>query len=222
MSSIDPNDTSIFRDNRHIPDHYWQELQAMDPREVSRRTLAPFQSGEGYQIPFWDRIYFCHPETQRIRRKDNPEKNLSFQEYLVLLMYLLKAQERPIEGKKINEREIPGGELFFRGPHVLFKEPLEKTFGKDPPGFLQSGLILGGRETGIGDASFELLILPRIPAEYILYREDEEFPTQITINFDRSVSLHLPLDALWSLMNLTGWRLLNNIHPEPSGVRFDE
>jgi hypothetical protein len=209
MPSINPNDTAIFRDSRHIPDHYWQELQAMDPQDVSQRALVPFQCGEGYQVPFWDRIYFCRPEAQRIWRKDAPEKNLSFQEYLVLLMYLLKAQGKPIEGKKINEREIPGGELFFRGPHALFKEPLEKTFGKDPEGFLQSGLILGGRETGFGDASFELLILPRIPVEYILYREDEEFPAQITINFDRSVSRHLPLDVLWSLINLTGWRLLS-------------
>jgi hypothetical protein len=209
MTPLDPNDTPIFRDNRHIPDHYWQALRSLDPKEVSQRALVTFQSQEGYQIPFWDRIYYCRPETQHIWRKDVPEKNLSFQEYLVLLMYLLKAQEKTIEGKKINEREIPGGELFFRGPHALFKEPLEKAYGKDPKGFIQTGLILGGRETGLGDASFELLILPRIPVEYILHAEDEEFPAQITINFDRSISWHLPLDVLWSLINLTGWRLLS-------------
>ncbi len=209
MPAIDPNDSPLFRDGRYIPAHYWEELQALDPLDVRRRALVTFQSTEGYQIPFWDRIYFCHPERQHIWRKDMPEKNLSFQEHLVLLMYLLKAQEIPIEGKKINEREIPGGELFFRGPHALFKEPLEKNFGKDPGGFIRSGLALGGRETGLGDASFELLVLPRIPVEYILYIEDEEFPAQITINFDSSVSRHLPLDVLWSLINLTGWRLLS-------------
>jgi hypothetical protein len=210
MPTIDPNDTPIFRDSRHIPDHYWQDLQALDPQEVSQRALVTFQSGEGYQIPFWERIYLCLPETQHIWRKDVPEKNLSFQEYLVLLMYLLKVREKPIEGKRINEREIPGGELFFKGPHALFKEPLEKAYGKDPKGFIQTGLNLGGRETHMGDASFELLILPRIPVEYILHTEDEEFPAQITINFDRSVSWHLPLDVLWSLISLTGWRLLSN------------
>jgi Domain of unknown function (DUF3786) len=209
MPTLDPNDTPIFRDSRHIPDHYWQELRAMDPQEVSQRTLVTFQSEEGYQIPFWDRIYFCRPEKQHIWRREVPEKNLSFQEYLVLLMYLLKAREKPIEGKKIHEREIPGGELFFRGPHALFKEPLEKAYGKDPKRFIQAGLMLGGQETGMGDASFELLVLPRIPVEYILHTEDEEFPAQITISFDRSVSWHLPLDALWSLINLTGWRLLS-------------
>ncbi len=214
MSSIDPNDNAIFRDNRHIPEHYWQELLAMDPIAISQRALVTFQSDEGYQIPFWERVYVCRPETHSIWRQDDPEKNLSFQEYLVLLMYLTKAQDKPFEGKKINEREIPGGELFFRGPHALFKEPLEKAFGKDTEGFLREGLKLGGRETGIGDASFELLILPRIPVEYILYREDDEFPAQITINFDRSVYWHLPLDVLWSLINLTGWRFLMKGAPE--------
>jgi hypothetical protein len=208
MPPIDPNTTSTFRDSSHIPVHYWQELLAMDPQDVSQRALVTFQAEEGYQIPFWNRIYFCRPDRQHIWRKDDPEKNLSFQEYLVLLMYLMKAQDRSIEGKKINEREIPGGELFFRGPHALLKEPLEKTFGKDGESFLQAGLNIGGRNTGLGDASFELLILPRIPVEYILYTADEEFPAQITINFDRSVYRHLPLDVLWSLINLTGWRLL--------------
>ena len=209
MPPIDPNTTSTFRDNIHIPVDYWQELRAMAPQDVSQRALVTFQPEDGYRIPFWERIYFCRPDTQHIWRKDDPEKNLSFQEYLVLLMYLMKAQDKPVEGKKINEREIPGGELFFRGPHALFKEPLGKAFGKNADSFLQAGLDLGGRKTGVGDASFELLILPRIPVEYILYTEDEEFPAQITINFDNSVCRHLPLDALWSLINLTGWRLLS-------------
>ena len=141
---------------------------------------------------------------------DSPEKPLSFQEYLVLLVYLLKAQDRPLEGKKVSERELPGGELFFRGPHALLKEPLEKKFGQDPQGFLQSGLGLGGRETGNGDASFELQVLPRIPVEYILYVEDEEFPSQISINFDSSISRHLPLDVIWAIINLTSRRLTQN------------
>jgi hypothetical protein len=208
MSIVDPNDTTLFRDSHRIPVHYWQELRAMNPQEVSQRALVYFHPDQGYQIPFWDRTYFCHLEPQRIWRKDDPEKNLSFQEYLVLLMYLLKAQNHPLDGKKINEREIPGGELFFRGPHALLKEPLEKTFATNTEGFLEAGLKLGGRSTGIGDASFELQVLPRIPVEYILYARDEEFPAQITINFDCSVSRHLPLDALWSLINLTGWRIV--------------
>jgi hypothetical protein len=208
MSSVDPNTVALFRDSAHIPDHYWQELSALDPQDVCRRALVSYEAHKGYEFLFLNRLYLCQPEARRIQCREDLTKPLSFQDYLVLLVYLIKAQDLPVEGKKISEREIPGGELFFRGPHALLKEPLEKRFGKDPKDFLDSGQSLGGRETGKGDASFELLVLPRVPVEYILYREDEEFPAQITINFDSSIYRHLPLDVIWAMINLTSRRLL--------------
>ena len=208
MTSIDPNENALFRDKETIPDHYWQELGQQNIQEVCRRALVTFQTGTGYQVPFWNRIYLCHPDSNRIWREDLPEKPLSFQEHLVILMYLIKARDYPLDRKKVSERELPGGELFFRGPHALVKKPLEKKFGKDPQGFLLAGLGLGGQDTGKGDASFQIPVLPRIPVEYILYVEDEEFPPQITINFDSSISRHLPLDVIWALINLTGRCLL--------------
>lgn len=207
MPPVDPNTVSRFRNSEHIPEYYWQELSALDPNEVCQRALVSFQAGLGFQILFLNRGVVCQPEAILIRRIDSPEEPLSFQEYLVLLVYLLKAQERPLSGKKVSERELPGGELFFRGPHALLKEPLEKKFGRDPQGFLQAGRTLGGRATGKGDASFELLTLPRIPVEYILYVEDDEFSSQVLINFDSTISRHLPLDAIWALINITSRRL---------------
>jgi hypothetical protein len=208
MPPVDPNDNSLFRDSSKIPSHYWEELRTLDPVEVCKRALVSWRSDKQFLIPFLNRIYLCNSDQKRIWREDDPQKSLSFQEYLILLMYLIKALDMPLAGKKINEREIPGGELFFRGPHALFKEPLEEQFGRDPEGFLQAGLNLGGKSTGMGDASFELMILPRVPVEYILYRADEEFPAQIIINFDSSIHHHLPLDVIWSMVNLTGWRIL--------------
>jgi hypothetical protein len=207
MPPVDPNEISLFRECTHIPAHTWQDLLGLDPQDVCRRALVTFQPGKGFVIPFLNRQYVCQPETNRIWEEDDPEKSLNFQEYLVLLVYLQQAQESPLEGKRASERELPGGDFFFRGPHALLREPLEKQFGSDPRGFLRTGLSLNGQETGRGEASFELLVLPRIPVEYILYVEDEEFPAQVTINFDRSVSRHLPLDVIWALINLTTRRL---------------
>lgn len=210
MPPVDPNTVSLFRNSEHIPEYYWQELSALDPNEVRQRALVSFQASLGFQILFLNRGVVCQPEATLIRRMDSPKEPLSFQEYLVLLVYLLKAQDRPLSGKKVSERELPGGELFFRGPHALLKEPLEKKFGRDPQGFLQAGRTLGGRATGKGDASFELLALPRIPVEYILYVEDDEFSSQVLINFDSTISRHLPLDAIWALINITSRRLTPN------------
>lgn len=207
MAPVNPDEVSLFRESEHLPAHYWQDLLSLEPPEVCRRALVTFQPGKRYLIPFLNRLYVCQPEATRIWREDYPEQSTSFQECLVLLVYLLRAQESSLEGTKVSERELPGGELFFRGPHALLRDPLEKKFGHDPQGFLLAGLSLNGQETGRGEASFELLVLPRIPVEYILYVEDEEFPAQITINFDRTISRHLPLDVIWALINLTSRRL---------------
>ncbi|MBA4393690.1 MAG: hypothetical protein C0407_09075 [Desulfobacca sp.] len=207
MAPVDPDEVSLFRDSEHIPAHHWQDLLSLDPQEVCRRALVAFEPGKGFLIPFLNWPYVCQPEATRIWREDRPEKSPSFQECLVLLVYLHGAQENSLDGTKVSERELPGGELFFRGPHALLTEPLEKKFAQDPQGFLQAGLNLNGQATGLGEASFELLVLPRIPVEYILYVEDEEFPAQITINFDRTISRHLPLDVIWALINLTSRRL---------------
>lgn len=208
MSIVRPEENLLYQDGSRIPPHYFEELLALDPEAVCRRGLVSHKKDQGFRVPFLSRSYWVDPEQRRIVREDTPEKNLSFQEYLVLLVYLIRAQDLPLTEKKITEREIPGGEWFFRGPHALFREPLERRFGRDPQGFLLTGLTLEGRPTSKGDASFELFVLPRIPVEYILYREDEEFPAQIVITFDSSIHYHLPLDVIWSLINLTGWRIL--------------
>jgi hypothetical protein len=208
MSTVDPDEVSLFRDSAHIPAHYWQELLALDAEDICRRALVTFDPAKGFVIPFLNQRYFYRPDSRSFFREDGPERSPSFQEVLVLLMYLLRAEDCPLEGKKVNERELPGGELFFRGPHALLKAPLEKKFGRNPQGFLQAGLGLKGLKTGRGEASFEFLVLPRILVEYILYIEDEEFPAQVIINFDRTICRHLPLDVIWAMINLASRRLM--------------
>jgi hypothetical protein len=208
MPPLDPNQTPLYRRGDSIPPEYWKVLRQQDPEEVCRRAQVSFSEEKGYRVPFLNRVHFCHPRLTRLYREEEPEASLNFQETLVLLFYLLKAQDVPTVGIKVTEREIPGGFLFFQGPHALFREPLEKEYGRSPETFLRAGLALGGRETGKGEASFELPALPRIPLEYILYTADEEFAAQIIITFDRTVSHHLPLDVLWALVNVAGRRLL--------------
>jgi hypothetical protein len=108
----------------------------------------------------------------------------------------------------VNEKELKGGALFFRGPHTLARGPLEKKYARDPQGLLRAGQSLGGKATGKGEASFVLAALPRIPLEYIFYGEDEEFPAQLIITFDRTVERHLPLDVIWALVNIASRKLL--------------
>jgi hypothetical protein len=202
MPPLDPNEIPLYRGAEKIPPEYWEELDRQSPEEVCRRSLATHDPETGYALPFLNDRLHCRPDTRQIHWENKPARSPSFQETLVSLMYLLRTREIPLSGIKVNERELNGGALFFRGPHALSKEPLENLFARDPHGFLQAGLALGGIAAPGGDGAFELRALPRIPLEYILYAEDDEFPAQLIITFDRTIDRHLPLDVIWALVNV--------------------
>jgi hypothetical protein len=185
----------------------WQALGALEAAAVSRRTLAAVEPG-GYSLGFLDRRYRVEPETGRI---GGPlaDPLLADPEFeLLVLSYLIQAAEVPAEGTWITEKDLPGGSLFFRGPHALPLQPLLARFGGDPPAFRRTAEALGGGSLPYGDAAYGFTALPRIPAGCVLWAADDEFPARINMLFDRSLSRHLPLDAVLALVHCLGLRLL--------------
>jgi hypothetical protein len=193
---------------------YWEELIHLDPGQVCRRTLGSYDSeAQAYRIAMLQRDYVIYPFRRFIRREqDSPggsprHGDVLFDEALVLVLYLLRAQEIPLAGRQQTDKDLPGGETFFRGPHELSRRPVLKRFGRDADGFRRAAESLGGARLDFGEAAYRFTALPRIPVDYILWPEDDEFPARLTILFDASVSRHLPLDVLWALVHLTTRRL---------------
>lgn len=194
---------------------HWKELERMIPGEVCRRALVTFNARAGaYEVPFLNGFYSVSPYRRsvaagRAAAADSfHHDEASFAEALVLVLYLLKAQDLPLSGKQQTERELPGGCTFFQGPHELPREPILKRFGTNALAFLEAGLRLGGQRHPYGDAAFRLQVLPRIPMDFILWAADEEFPARLTVAFDSTAADHLPLDALWALVHVVTARLL--------------
>lgn len=200
----------IYEDPSEIDPSLWEELSSLDVHEVCVRTSVYYDAGKDcYLVPFLHRTYALYPRQRLIRGVDSDDpENLSFQFYLVLLTYLLRAQAGALSGRMVTGKEIRGGDLFFRGPHALFTRPLEKRFGEDPQAFQEAGLRLAGARADYGDVSFRLWPLPKVPLIYILWAADEEFPARLVVTFDASVEQHLPLDVIWALVNEVGRRLL--------------
>jgi len=194
---------------------YWEELATSDPDEVCRRSLASYDAKqEVYRVPLLNRHYWIHPFRRSIARdKDTSAQShryerISFSEALVLVIYLLRAQEIPLAGKQQTEKDLPGGETFFRGPHELSRQPILERFGRNPEGFFRAGSSLGGERLDFGDSAFRFRALPRVPLDYILWAEDDEFPARVTLAFDATVAEHLPLDVIWALVHLTTTRIV--------------
>ena len=104
----------------------------------------------------------------------------------------------PLTGSLVQPGNVKGGDIFFRGTHVLPLDKLALKYGNDTGGFLKRGTDLGGVPMNYGDASVKLFPFPRLPVVLILWQEDDEFPSRADILFDSTCEFHLALDILWS------------------------
>jgi hypothetical protein len=185
----------------------WRALAAQDPTEASLRTLAKAESG-GYWLDFLGRRYRVEPEAGRIGGPQADPLLADAEFELLVLTYLNQAAAVPPEGTWVSEKDLPGGSLFFRGPHALPLEPLRSRFGDDLPAFRRAAERLGGAALPYGDAAYGFPALPRIPAGCVLWAGDEEFPARVNMLFDRTLGRHLPLDVVLALAHCLALRLL--------------
>ena len=179
-------------------DKFWSDLTALDPGTVCRRAQVRYEA-EGYLTNFMNGEYRVSPGTTMIEGPENhPPVNGGLT--LLLLAYLVDCKDLEQGGRWISEKEVPGGSLFFTGPHKMPLDPLAIRYGKDPEAFVSRALKLGGRRLEFGDASVAFQALPRIPCAFVLWAEDDEFPAEVTVMFDETVSIHLPVDILLGLV----------------------
>jgi len=194
------------------PDPYlWVQLEREKPEEICHKALVNYDHEKGFLLPFLNQTFNILPTKRSIvPLYRHAPKIKSFELDLVILIYLLRAKAIDIRGKIVNEKQIPGGETFFRGPHSLNTRPMEEIFGEDREAFLSAGKRLNGEMRKLGDASICLPVFPRVPVTLILWEKDDEFPAEIKVGFDSTISSHLPLDIIWAMINvISKWMTLS-------------
>jgi hypothetical protein len=192
---------------------YWDELARLNPETVCIRTMADYQVRQrGYTLPVLNQNYLVLPHQREIRRLveggTSKGEDLTTEFTLIVLFYLLKTKNIPLERKWISEKDLLGGETFFRGPHALSVDLIEKKYGDNPEGFIEAGKALGGTPVRFGDKSIAMDVFPRIPIVYILWMGDEEFPSKAGILFDASIGSHFTLDIIWVMVHEVSKRLV--------------
>ncbi|UCD70893.1 MAG: DUF3786 domain-containing protein [Syntrophobacterales bacterium] len=197
----------------NIDSTYWDDLARLNPETVCIRTMADYQVKQrGYTLPILNQDYLVLPYQQQIKRVIEggipPGEDLTGEFTLMVLFYLLKAKNIPLARKWISEKDLPSGETFFRGPHALSVDLIEKKYGDNPEGFIEAGKVLGGTPVRFGDKSIALDVFPRIPIIYIVWMGDEEFPTKAGVLFDASIGSHFTLDIIWIMVNEVSRRLV--------------
>lgn len=129
--------------------------------------------------------------------------DLKFLSRLSILRYLIHAKKISESGRLIKPTELPGGDFFQFGTHVLPLEDFAERFDNDPQIFIEKGTQLGGRRQSYGDASIKLYPFPNFPIILIIWSGDAEFPSKASLLLDENCSVHMPIDIIWSIAMMT-------------------
>jgi hypothetical protein len=181
----------------------WKNLIQADPTEVCRRSGAQFDEAAGsYLLDFLQERYRIEPSRRVIVLVAGsiPAGSPSIDLQVILLTYLLNAQEVPLVDRLVAVGSLKGGKCFFQGPHSFPLDPLIEQYGHDSKAFLDRGLSLGATQEDYGDVSLRFPALPRVPVVMVLWKADEEFPPRLSVVFDATVDQQLPLDAIYGMV----------------------
>jgi len=186
-----------------VDDCFWEELAELDPDDVCRRSGAGW-TGASYQIRLLGEDYLLTPGERRMVRAEvasrGEEEVGSSEHSFVAVHYLLNARDLPPSGELVGASELKGGKLFFSaGAHSPDFSSLEEVFVASPQAVGRAAEALDGGEVTHGDAAVEVRALPRLTVSFIFWREDEEFPANVSMLFDRTADRQLPLDVILAL-----------------------
>jgi hypothetical protein len=205
----------------------WQQLLKLDGQETTQRAKCRYLPNlQRYIILLLNREYIVNLSEKKVllaspppgeaegrRSRGSAERpgqtnggqasEAGFAEELCILTYLINSKDLPIADKLSTAQALPEGQFFFRGPHKLPVEKLVEVFGQYPQRLYDIMDEFGAKRCEFGDASIELYVLPRVPLTMVIWQGDEEFGARASILFDETAAAQLPLDALWTAVNLT-------------------
>ncbi len=181
----------------------WEDLNSLNPSDVCRKARVFYDRENSYILKSFGMDFSVHPAKREIKNIQ-PEGEIILKKYsyffnLSALCYLINSKDIPLSGKLVKPAGLKGGEIFFRGSHVLPLDKIAERYGNDRTGFIEKGRNLNGNIMNYGDASVELLPLPRIPVTLILWLSDDEFPARADLLLDSTCEQRLPLDVIWSI-----------------------
>ncbi|MBI5847725.1 MAG: DUF3786 domain-containing protein [Nitrospirae bacterium] len=185
-------------------DKAWSIVAGLLPDDICRRTGALYhEASKTYRLTAFGTIFSVDPQ-QKVITNLEPEgefflTRLRYFFVLSLLWYLVKASDVMPEGRLIKPSGMTGGDIFFRGSHVLPLDSVAKNFAHDRRAFREKGLLHGGRVVEYGDAAIELSPFSKVPVTVILWVADEEWEARADLLFDSTALSQLPIDVLWSV-----------------------
>jgi hypothetical protein len=167
-----------------------EELQNRNPHHVCRASGA-LCIEEGKQLTGIRLMFLNHPVTidwPDIAFHQQSGEEIPIKQKILVLHYLNGANTKDLTGEWITYKDIPSARFYLDAFNRRVKNPLVSTFGEDPDRLLPIAKELFGATTGtLGDISLHIQAFPKMPIMLVIWRGDEEFPSDGTILFDRLI-----------------------------------
>jgi hypothetical protein len=137
------------------------------------------------------------------------EEEVPIQQQVLLLHYLSGCRGAAISGEWISYKEVPDGKFYLDAFLRRAKNPMVQGFGTQPELLVTLAQeAYGARPFDQGDLSVVVQALPMVPVALILWKEDDEFPPEGNILFDRSVSEILSAEDIAWLAGMVVYPLM--------------
>lgn len=181
------------------PIHY-NQLAEKNPENVCQRTGCRYDKArQCYELVVWGNIYNIYPREHRIQSLGKDSSAGHGYLSIFIAHYLLTEVEAAVEDEWISEKDIPGGPVFFRGPHAIPTDLVTRTYQNDIAAFGHRCRALHGVPVEMGDAAFRFQITERLPVVVLYWQGDGDFSPEARMLFDRSVCRFLALDVVFAL-----------------------
>jgi len=178
-----------------------QRLRARVAQQVAANSGASWEpSGpdEGtLSLAFFGRPLVVRVPEYRVLDADGADAPTMIQG--LVTAYLLAATGAPRVGEWVAFRELPDGAFYHQAFTGYTGGLLSRTLGDNLAAFERGARAAGGsRLSGFGDAAYEFRALPRLwlAVTYWLGDEEDGFPSQARVLFDRAASQYMIIDGL--------------------------
>lgn len=165
----------------------------LDPAEVAKNAEVELSKDRNtIKVPFIGQDFFVsHPDG---KVKTGEGEVASIYLAIIILHYLATADGKPLTGRWIAYRHLPGGDIYIEPFQKRAVTPFLKTFGDRPDDFQKAAKALGGHRLQISGISMVVPVLPRVPICFTIWPGDEEMPTSANILFDEAAPSYLPTE----------------------------
>jgi hypothetical protein len=121
---------------------------------------------------------------------------------ILMLHYLNGVSTKDLTGSLISYKDIPSARFYLDAFNRRVKHPLVQAFEKHPdrlPPIAEE--LFGAAPSSLGDVSVEIQAFPKVPVTLVIWKADEEFPSDATIIFDSSIGDILSAEDISELVS---------------------